>query len=287
VTPLLAAILLAPKAPDVILDFTSPKGLIVVQTQSNGGQSLAVLIDTGAQRTVVDRDVADGFKLEKGADVKARGAGGTVEAHFVKGLQLEGLGEKSLEAVALPLGAIGAALGTKIDVILGQDVLNKHVVGIDRNGLKVTFGSRPPEVPAAATVVSLNLRGGRPYLPAFVVLPDGRRASADLLLDTGSDTVAELAQPYADEIGLSTKPDPNGRSILGVGGAVALRVADLRGLQVGRESVEAEDVRVFHRPADSAGDGDGRVGNGFLSRYKATIDGPGLKLVLTPLRKPD
>ena len=33
------------------------------------------------------------------------------------------------------------------------------------------------------------------------------------------------------------------------------------------------------------GDGDGRVGNGFLSNYKVTVDGPGLKLVLTPVKR--
>lgn len=282
--PLLAVILLARTA-DVSLDFTSPKGLIVVQTEGNGGKPVRILIDTGAQRTVIDRALAESLKLEKGGDVKARGAGGTVDAHFVKGLQLAGLGEPSLEAVSLPLDAIGGAIGLRIDVILGQDVLAKHVVEIDQTTLKLTFGSRPAIVPSSATVVSLHQRGGRPYLMATVVGPNGEETDAEMLLDTGSDTVTELAQPYADEVGIRTKPDPNGRSILGVGGLAPLRVADLRGVRVGREVVAAGDVRVFFRPADSAGDGDGRVGNGFLARYKTTIDGPGKKLVLTPVRK--
>ena len=282
---LLAAMLLA-RLPDVSLDYTSPKGLIVVQTEGNGGKPVRALVDTGAQRTVVDRDLADSLALEKGAEVRARGAGGTVDARFVKGLHLAGLGEAPLEAVALPLAAISGALGTKIDVILGQDVLAKRVVEIDRTALKVTFGFRPAIVSASATVVSLHLRAGRPYLGAIVVGADGMESEAEMLLDCGSDTVAELAQPYADAIGLATRPDPDGRSILGVGGTAPLRVADLRGLRVGREVVPSGDVRVFFRPLNSAGDGDGRVGNGFLSRYKTTIDGPGLKLVLTPIRKP-
>jgi predicted aspartyl protease len=287
VTPILAAILMGARLPavDISLPFTSPKGLIVVQAEGNGGKPLRMLIDTGAQRTVVDRTVAESLGLEKGEDVRARGSGGSVDAWWAKGLHLQGLGEAPLEAVVLPLDGIGKAIGTPIDVILGQDVIGKRVIEIDRTAGKVTFGTRPAIVSSAATVVSLVLRGGRPYLRATVVGPTGRETPADLLLDTGSDTAAELAQPYADEVGLPTKPDPNGRSIMGVGGIVPLRVADLREIRVGRVTVPSQDVRVFHRPADSAGDGDGRVGNGFLSNYKVTIDGPGLKLILTPVRK--
>ncbi len=284
VTPFLAAMLLA-RLPDVSLDYTSPKGLVVAVTEGNGGKPVSLLIDTGAQRTVVDRELADSMGLEKGAEVRARGAGGTVEARFVKGLHLEGLGEAPLEAVALPLDVIGKAVGTKIDVILGQDVLGKRVVEINPTTMKVTFGMRPAIVPSSATVVSLRLREGRPYLMAVVVGPDGGEAEAEMLLDCGSDTVAELAQPFADAIGLRTRPDPDGRRLLGVGGSTPLRVADLRGLRVGREGVPPSDVRVFLRPLNSAGDGDGRLGNGFLSRYRTIIDGPGLKLVLAPILK--
>ena len=285
-TPLLAAILLKPAAPDVAFDYASPKGLIVVTTEGAGGKPLKVLVDTGAQRTVVDRALADALKLEKGEEVKARGQGGTVEAYFVKGLRLSALSEAPLDAVALPLDGLGKAIGTPIDVILGEDVLGKRVVDIDPVERKVAFGSRPPAVSTYDTVVSLDLRSGRPHVPATVGLPDGGNARAMLLLDTGSDAVAELAQPFADGIGLATRPDPQGRSTLGVGGTVALRLADLLGLSVGRETVGPDDVRVFGRPVDAAGDGDGRVGNGFLARYRTTIDGPGLRLVLSPIRKP-
>jgi len=269
---------------DISLDFTSPKGLIVVQTAGNGGKPLRILVDTGAQRTVIDRSVAESMGLAKGDVVKARGSGGSVDAWWAKGLHLQGLGEAPLEAVSLPLDQIGKAIGTPIDVILGQDILGKKVMEIDRAAGKVTFGTRPAIVSSSATVVSLVLHGGRPYLRAVVVAPDGRESDAELLLDTGSDTSAELAQGFADIIGLQTRPDPDGRSIMGVGGMVPLRVADLREIRLGRASVPAQDVRVFYRPPDSAGDGDGRVGNGFLAGYKAIIDGPGLKLVLTPIR---
>ena len=281
-TSILAALLLARQASDVTLDFTESRGLIVAQAAGNDGRILHVLIDTGAQRTVVDATVAKDLGLAPGDPVRARGAAGSVDARYAKGLRLAGLGE-GMDAVALPLAAIGAAIGTPIDVILGQDVLEKRVVGIDAAAGKLTLGTHPSPVMASDSVVSLHERGGRPYLMATVVMPDGQSADAEMLLDSGSDTTAELAQPYADELGLRTVADPNGRRILGVGGSVPLRLADVT-LRVGNAVLPSGDVRVFFRPVGAATDGDGRVGNGFLARFKTTIDGPGRKLILTPLR---
>ena len=282
-TPILAALLLARQTPDVTLDFTLTKGLIVAQGNANGNHPARVLIDTGARRTIVDAAFAKTIGLTPGEVVRVRGAGGTVDARYAKGLRLAGLGE-GLEVAAVPLDALADALGARVDIILGQDVLASRVLLIDGVAGKVVFGVRPPVVTTSDTVLSLHRREGRPYLMATVVDPNGGQADAELLLDSGSDTTAELAQPYAEELGLHTRPDPDGRRILGVGGTVPLRVADVRGILVGRVAVPPQDVRVFSRPADSAGDGDGRVGNGFLSRFRATIDGPGLKLVLTPLK---
>lgn len=284
-TTLLAAMLMARLPADVSLDFASPKGLVVFQAEGPGGAALKILLDTGARRTVVDTKVAEALKLTKGDDVRANGVGGAVNAHFVKGLNLSSLGEPSLEAVALPLDAIGGAIGSKIDLILGQDVLGKHVVEIDPRTMKLTFGTRPAIVPAAATVVSLHTREGRPYLMATVVGSTGEEMDAEMLLDTGSDAVTDLAQPFADEMGLSTRPDPQGRSFMGVGGSVPLRIAELRGVRVGREVVSSSDVRVVFRALNAAGDGDGRVGSAFLGRYRTIIDGPGKKLVLAPIKK--
>ena len=254
----------------------------MVETTGNDDKPLRMLVDTGAQRTVVDVDVAKRLGLTDGETVKARGSGGTVTARFVDGLRLKALGGDAMQAVAMPLKPIADAIGVPIDAILGQDVLGKRVLEIDWAAARLTFGSRPPAVSSQDTVISLRLRAGRPYAPATFVTPEGRADVAELLLDTGSDTVVEIAQPYADELGLRTSPDPSGRSILGLGGTVPLRVAQIRETRLGRESVAASDVRVFYRPVDSAGDGDGRVGSGFLARYKATIDGPRMKLVLAP-----
>ena len=257
----------------------------MAQAAANGDRPARVLVDTGARRTVVDAAFAASLGLAPGDAVRVRGSGGTVDARFAKGLRLAGLGE-GIEAVALSLGSLTNALGARVDVILGQDVLSKRVVEIDGAAGKVSFGTRPPVVTAADDVLSLHRREGRPYVMATVVNPLGGESDAELLLDSGSDTIAELAQPYATEVGLRTRPDPDGRRILGVGGTVPLWVPDVREIRLGRAAVPPGDVRVFARPADSAGDGDGRVGNGFLSRFKATIDGPGMKLVLTPLRRP-
>ena len=280
VTSILAAILMVRQEADVAFDFKTYGGVMVVEVQANGDRPLRLLVDTGSRVTVVDSAAATRLGLGLGETAHVRGQGGTIEARFVKGLRIAGLGD-SLQTVAFPLDALGKAIGVPLDGILGQDFLARRVVTFDAAAGRVTLGTRPPVVTSSDTVLSLRLRGGRPFLMATVVGPDGGMTDAELLLDSGSDTTAELAQPYADEVGLRTRPDPSGRRILGIGGSVPMRVADIREIRVGRVSVPSEDVRVFARPPESAGDGDGRVGNGFLSRFKAVIDGPGQKLILT------
>ena len=279
-TSILAAILMVRQEVEVAYDYKTYGGVIVVELRANGDQPLRALVDTGSRVTVVDAAAAARLGLALGEVARVRGQGGTIDARFVKGLKIAGLGE-SASTVAFPLDALSGAIGVHLDGILGQDILARRVTTIDAAAGRITLGTRPPVVSGSDAVLSLRLRGGRPFLMATVVGPEGGTTDAELLLDSGSDTTAELAQPYADEVGLRTKPDPSGRRILGVGGSVPMRVAEIREVRVGRVSVPPAEVRVFARPPESAGDGDGRVGNGFLSRFKATIDGPGQKLVLT------
>ena len=278
------ALLLAQSAGEVTFDFTSPRGLIVARATANGERPVRILVDTGARRTIVDATLAKELKLVPGEEIRAYGAGGAIDTRLAKGFRLAGLAE-DLEVVELPLDGIAKEIGTPIDAILGQDVLATRVVQIDVAAGKLTFGTRPAAVFGADTVIPLRLRAGRPFLLATVVGPQGGTADAELLLDTGSDTTVELAQTYTDEMSLRTRPDPLGRSITGIGGSVSVRVVDLREIRIGGHAVPVGDVRVFLPPANAASDGDGRLGGGFLSRFKTTIDGPGGKLVLRAFRK--
>ena len=281
-SPLLGLLLLQTPG-EVAFDYTSPKGLVVAGMAANGDKAVQVLVDTGARRTLIDAKLAREMKLEAGEEIRAYGAGGAVDTRVAKGLRLKGLTE-GIDVVALPLETIGKAVGTPIDVILGQDVLASRVLEIDGRTMRLTFGVRPAAVFGGDTVIPLTTRAGRPYVAATVVNPEGGLLSADLLLDTGSDTTVELVQRYADETGLKTRADPLGRRITGVGGTVTVRVAELREIRIGGRVVPSQEVRVYLPPASAASDGDGRVGGGFLSRFKVTIDGPGAKLVLRELR---
>ena len=280
------ALLLLQTPGEVTLDFEAPRGLVVAKIVANGERTVRALVDTGARRTLIDDALARAMKLEAGEEIRAYGAGGAVDTRVAKGLVLKGLTE-GIDAVALPLGTIGEAVGTPIDVILGQDVLASRVLEIDGRSHRLTFGVRPAAVFGGDTVIPLVLRAGRPYLQATVVDPAGGLRGAELLLDTGSDTTVELVQRYADEVGLKTRADPLGRRITGVGGTVTVRVAELREIRIGGRVVPPQEVRVYLPPASAASDGDGRVGGGFLSRFRVTIDGPGNKLVLRELRPAD
>ncbi|ALJ16027.1 retroviral-like aspartic protease family protein [Sphingopyxis macrogoltabida] len=157
-----------------------------------GGQGpFSFLVDTGAERTVIARELADRLGLAEGAKLRLAtiGSSAIVQSYRVAALQMTDLSLSPFEAPAFSGRHIGAA------GLIGVDMLEKRRVLIDfRAETMEILDSRPRAKPIIhdddAIVVTARNMAGRLILSDARI--DGKRV--DVIVDTGAQTsVGNLA----------------------------------------------------------------------------------------------
>lgn len=141
------------------------------------------VIDTGAQRTVISRELASTLQLADGPAVRLTAMTGAsmVETVLIPSISVSTLGGKAIDAPLLEARNLGAA------GLLGVDTLQGHAIGIDfeRKVMSVTpshrRGSRPPLLPDEIVVRAKSLLGQLVVTDAYC---NGVRVR--VVIDTGS-----------------------------------------------------------------------------------------------------
>jgi aspartyl protease/uncharacterized protein DUF4124 len=115
-----------PEPRDVVIPYTG--GPLIVDASLNG-VSLRLLLDTGAERTLISPTAMTraGFNVAAGTSVKIRGVTGDATAIMVSVARLDVAGAR-----VGPLEVIVHALaGESVDGLLGRDVLDAFTVTVD------------------------------------------------------------------------------------------------------------------------------------------------------------
>lgn len=156
--------------------------MTVPVTVSGSRTAIPFVIDTGAERTVISRQLADTLKLQRGPDrhlVTVTGSG-TVGTVIVPGLDFSGTRMKRIEAPALDRAHLGA------HGMLGLDSLQSRRVLLDfkKNEMKVLPSRRVEDSDPDTIVVTARSRFGQLILVGARLL--GERVQ--VIVDTGSAT---------------------------------------------------------------------------------------------------
>ena len=147
-----------------------------------GSEEMPFVIDTGAERTVVSRQLAARLNLARGPVrnlVTVTGAG-KVETVIVPSLELSGSKVKEIEAPALDEAHLGA------HGMLGIDSLQSRRVLLDfkKNEMKVMPSRRPEDVDSDTIVVTARNRYGQLILVDSKFLGE----KVQVIVDTGAQT---------------------------------------------------------------------------------------------------
>lgn len=147
-----------------------------------GSEEMPFVIDTGAERTVVSRQLAARLNLARGPVrnlVTVTGAG-KVETVIVPSLELSGAKVKEIEAPALDEAHLGA------HGMLGIDSLQSRRVLLDfkKNEMKVMPSRRPEDVDSDTIVVTARNRYGQLILVDSKFLGE----KVQVIVDTGAQT---------------------------------------------------------------------------------------------------
>lgn len=245
---------------------------IYVPATVNGTQT-EVLLDSGAEMTVLDLTSAESLGLELEGDVAAVGTGGVGQARFARGVTLDlgGIAFVDRTVAVIDLAAIGQALGRPLPVILGKDAFNGLVVDIDFPTRSLTFhepaGYVPPE---GATELALVSSGAIRAVPVSI---EGRPPVL-FDFDTGNGGALIIYPAYAEAEGLLEERPATTVMSGAVGGVRESGLATIGSLEIG--GFEVSDIPTVFPPAGpSAVDADrtaGNIGMGVLGRFRLVTD---------------
>jgi len=158
---------------------------VVVKGTIGGEPGRTILIDTGAVPSAISKEMAKKLGLLGSPEqVSVMNRAIEVERVRVPNVQVGPVAANSLDMVAADLGTIEQALHTRLDAVIGLDLLGRQNFTIDYRSKKILFGIGVQAVDS----VTFQLRyaaGG-----TYVVVPmEAGGEKFQMLLDTGTKDI--------------------------------------------------------------------------------------------------
>lgn len=247
----------------------------------NGEGPFWLTVDTGATLTVLDPTTAAELGLTSGpTDVRPDVGVGARAAPVSRSGGATILVPGAAPFRPEPLYLVGvrdaeAALGHRIDGVLGHDFLEQFIVEFDYPGGAVRLHPPRAVLLGNATPVRIRTQGNRVVVTARLELADGESLDARLLVDTGSSSGISLNSPFAARHRLEERfPSTELSAAVGVNGMTVRAVMYLAGVAIGSTELPVERVALSRDTTGlSASDEfDGIVGAAVLRRFRVVVD---------------
>lgn len=247
------------------------------------GQPIRIVVDSGAQFSAIDRELAQRLDLPQAMTLPmlAYGVSGQPSlTHTVRlDLALQGLAVHGMRAAVLDIAGLSAATGRAFQMLLGRDVLRELVLEADFPRDRVRF-HRPQawRPPPDARAAAIRMVGGAPMIPVRV---EGS-APVDVLVDTGATGVLALSTDAARDTGLLApgRPVQQAHSV-SLGGQSLDRLVRARTVEAAGLTLRGVDVQIYS-PSARGPIPRGLLGSGLFRRYRLALDLNGGRLFLIP-----
>lgn len=249
------------------------------------GQATHVLLDSGAETTVLDSRFAEAAGIKVSGAVTAVGTGGRQEAQLASGVTIR-IGEvelRDLTVALVDLSGIEQAVGRPVPVILGKEVLNALTVDLDFQGKTIAFADPARFTPPAGAVeVPVSSANGIRSVP--VSIEGHRPVQVDFDLGNGAAFLAYSA--WWKPAGALSDGRPVSKTLSGgIGGLKTRSIASLRAVTFAGVTFHDVPTIFFDDDGQSAESNRtlGNIGMPILSRFRLTTDYSRNRLFLTPL----
>jgi len=239
---------------------------IVVQGSIAGQKKLNFLIDTGVVPSVVDQRLAKKLRL-KGLedDMSVFNGRVSVRRALLPEVQVGPIRIEDFPVVAMDLSGIEEALGTRVDALLGLDVLARSSFTVDYRRNKITFG--PVSASGSSLPLELRYAGQAPYLVVPIEI-EGRKFH--LLVDTGTNALCLFTSRLERRLaGLRTvRMEPS----LNLGGEQPLKQVQLSAVQLGEMDFGGRTAALRDTAPQDLPDFDGLLGPASLGLKRIAFD---------------
>ncbi|MBV9294514.1 MAG: aspartyl protease family protein [Acidobacteriaceae bacterium] len=253
---------------------------IVVQASVNEHGPFWMLLDTGADPSIVDLETANNVGLKLAAKGQQGSGGGTgvnpAYETVLPVVQLGGLRAANVDALGMNLSKLSSALGRPVGGVLGYSFLKRRIVQIDYPSRKVRFYTIAPSCTSDANspvpnCTTLRFRYKDDILATGVTV-NGKRVITNI--DTGSNSYFQINPAAVDKLGLSGDlARAHASSSVGFNGELKNREGTVRNVTVGTISVNEPTVVFFGKGMGMDKEPwDLRIGNKFLKDYVVTLD---------------
>jgi len=264
----------------VEIPFDSVHGVVIVHVKLDGHGPFAMMLDTGADPSIVDLATARSIGM-KIASQGGQGSGTGTDANLAYSTRMEAVAlgafqARRVDAQAMDLSGLSKALGVPIQGVLGRSLMKGRVFQIDYPGQVVRFYTVSPlrgrqAAPDTPRRTTLRYRYQDDLLLAGVKV-DGQPAVANL--DTGSNGAFQFAPQAVGLLGLAAEQAraTPGHST-GFNGEGANRTGQVDEVDVG-SLVVAHPAAVFYAKGSGRDDvgWSVRIGGAFLKDFVVTID---------------
>jgi predicted aspartyl protease len=258
--------------------------LAVVSARLNGSGPLAFALDTGAAQPVVVPEIARDLGIRVDETKAAMGAGGPIEVGFIRidEFAVGAAVRRDVRAiVSAEVERVGAAIGSRLDGVIGYEFLRHFCVTIDYSRQLLALADAAAEGPRLPPKAHFPLRIAHASKPLLLVDAKVNGSGPHpFVLDTGASTCV-LARQLTAQLGICSR---RVAAMTGGGGTVAAAGGVLQSLAIEGAKVEnlpvaiADFLEALSRVVEV--DLAGIVGFNFLRHFVVTIDYPGSEVRL-------
>jgi hypothetical protein len=261
--------------------------LVVVPVILNGTLPLKFILDTGVRTAILtQKTFSDILNLSYSRKYSIAGPGGAkiVDAYITNNVSLELPGVLGRGHALLVLGEdyleLRNYLGTDVHGILGYELFSRFIVKIDYEKKLLTLMTPERFNPGNRFhLVKINIEDTKPYVVTPIVLADGTKINAKLLVDSGASHGLMLEPSSDPKIKV---PDSTVSSVIGrgLGGEIMGKVGRIKSLELGPYQLD-DPIANFPDPNsyfDSLKMGgtsrNGAIGGEVLSRFTVVFNFP-------------
>jgi hypothetical protein len=266
------------------IDFNFFKKRRLIMDALVNGHETTMILDSGAEATVIDKSFADSIGLEGEGELSAQGVAGSTKVSIAQGVTIEvgNLKATNLTVIIIDLSHIGKSIGHPLNVVFGEEVFNELIVDIDYPGERIAF-HRPESFSTKDLGPTLEITSAQGGQKEIAVSVNGL-APALVGLDTGSGDTITFFKPWTDTNNVLDDLNTSTRLSGGVGGESVSLIGTVQSIEIG--SFVLEDVPVsFFRSAEGAfatSEIAWNMGVQIFRQFRTTFDFGKNRLYLTP-----
>lgn len=272
---------LAPDAEARWIPFQLTPGNQIRFTMTVDGRSVTAILDTGVSFSLLSKSspLASKAKVRPGGEASAIGGAVAIGWMPTRTLSLGGLTRKGGGVVVAPLPALATGETTAVDLLVGRDLLAPHALDIDYAAKR--FRLIPSgRMPFTGATAPLTVSAERRVYESAVGL--GAAWLSPIIVDTGDGSALTVTQAGWRAARLTTLPTTTAIGF-GLAGATVNDLAIAPTVRLGTLTAHEVEVRIepAHGFSESVGAA-GRIGSGFLQRYRVLLDPGAGRMILKP-----